>query len=763
MVFAVLLLMNLPFLLMGYMSKTLTENALLQEKENKLMALADILDSRLDPGGFKALLRMHEAENESREVQIRILHDALSASTEEVAAVAPGLGVGYYSRELDAILTYGPENAFAYAVGRSIPAEHPGRIVMETNRPLLKSGTMVRGDILNAMHPVERNGTVIGYIWVNELSTDVAAQFRNATGAVFLLVLFCYVVTIGAFIVLSRRTMRDVDRITLGVRDLRFDLGRRIPKISGELGEVADSINAMAADLDKASTEIQRAVSVLQNVMSNVDATIYVCDPQTKKLIYVNNYLSGLLGRDDLVGQPCYEAVQGYSEPCGFCPQRHFFGKDGSPFFTPVHSQLRYRAVDRDFEVTDRLIPWHDGRLLHMHLGTDVTERNALTVAEAANHAQRDFLARMSHEIRTPMNGVLGMTRLAMQAAPPPAQLEYLKKIQSSASLLLGIINDILDFSRIEAGKIGIEKHPFNLHAMVENIRELITPPTREKNLEFSVNMADSVPEYALGDDLRLSQVLLNMLGNATKFTSTGFVSLQMSAEFLPEGVLRLDCVIKDSGIGMSEEEQQCLFKPFSQADVSTSRKFGGTGLGLSICKTLVELMGGRIDVNSAPGKGSLFSFFVMLETLDRLPEDFSELSKDVEKQRCDGLAFLLVEDNAVNQEIALSVLSDLGAETDVADNGEEGVKAFLRKDYALILMDVSMPVMDGLEAARRIRASGKHDAASVPIIAMTANVMREDREASKEAGMNDHIDKPLDITELKKTLFRHLGDVAAK
>jgi CheY-like chemotaxis protein len=335
-----------------------------------------------------------------------------------------------------------------------------------------------------------------------------------------------------------------------------------------------------------------------------------------------------------------------------------------------------------------------------------------------------------------------------------------LKKIQSSASILLGIINDILDFSRIEAGKLTIESQTFNLHELVENIRELILPRIRESNLDLRITVDDSVPAYVTGDSLRLSQVLLNLLGNAAKFTLQGSVSLRMYATPLAGGLLRLNCEIGDTGIGMSEEQQASLFKPFSQADSSTSRKFGGTGLGLSICRALVELMGGSISVRSKAGEGSIFSFFVELAPgAPPADRDASGQPDLLDEVRYDGYCFLLVEDNLINQEISQAILEELGAEVDIAGNGEEGVQAFLNKDYSLIFMDVRMPVMDGIEATLQIRASDKHDARTVPIIAMTANAMQEDRVASKDAGMDGHVAKPIDIAELKNALFSQLKE----
>ncbi|MDR2826174.1 MAG: response regulator [Deltaproteobacteria bacterium] len=751
-------LMVLSFFFTGYLAKSKTETALMAEKTDKLVSMAKLLDKRLPADGYMGLLRQNGAENAPRDTQIKILNSCLAAATDEISSISDGIGVGFYSRDLDAIITYGPSASFGNTVGKPIAQDHPGRLVMSTNTIMTRFGTMVRGNILNSMLPLEREGQVIGYIWVNELTLDITEQLNNMSLNLVYVMLPCFLVTFGMIFLLSQRTVRDVECIIKGVRSLRFDLTQQIPEIRGDLGEIVSSINTLATDLGKANRETIQAISALQNVMGNVEAVIYTCDPQTKKLVYANHYLCKLFNCPEPKDKICHELLYGLAEPCPFCTQSRLLGVEGSPDSTPIQGEVHNPLINRDFLVTDRLVTWHDGRNLFMEVGTDITERKALTMAEAANMAQREFLARMSHELRTPMNGVLGMTRLAMKADPPPAQLEYLKKIQSSAALLLGIINDILDFSRIEAGKLTIEKYPFKLHEMVENIRELIMPRITEKNLELFVAIAPSVPEYATGDGLRLSQVLLNLLGNSSKFTLKGSVTLSLNATRLLSGKLRLNCTVKDTGIGMSEEQQNALFKPFSQADASTSRKFGGTGLGLSISKALVELMGGRISVTSEEGQGSAFTFFVELEPYTGSPEDIDTQENLGDELNFKGYHFLLVEDNEINQEIALAILEEVGVKADVANNGKEAVEAFLRKDYALILMDVRMPVMDGLEATRQIRASSKHDAATISIIAMTANAMREDREATKEAGMNGHIAKPIDITELKNTLRQQLN-----
>ena len=505
--------------------------------------------------------------------------------------------------------------------------------------------------------------------------------------------------------------------------------------------------------LRRADEEKTQVIDILQTLLTNVDIIMYVSDPSTHRLVYANEYLYKLLGREDILGNFCYAVLQGRDSPCPFCPQKYLFDDDGNPHFTPYSWEFENLHFGRSFMITDRMIPWRDGRILHMEVALDVTDRKARAEAEFANKAKRDFLARMSHELRTPMNGVLGMTHLALQANPAPEQHNYLKKIQSSASLLLGIINDILDFSRIEAGKMDIEHIPFNLREAVENTRVLLLPRVQEKNLELQIDIDPSLPEIVLGDGLRLSQVLLNLLGNAIKFTSSGSVTLTIDGELLPGDKLRLNCRISDTGIGMQPNQLVNLFSPFTQVDASITRQFGGTGLGLSISKALVELMGGKINAESTPGVGSVFSFDaqLLLPPATEICATVAHAAK--ENLNMNGKQLLLVEDNEINQEITVALLENMGASVDVACNGVEGVQLFMRKDYALIFMDIRMPEMDGYTATSSIRNSGKHDSICVPIIAMTANAMTEDREACHAAGMNGHISKPIVLEELAQVL----------
>jgi CheY-like chemotaxis protein len=365
----------------------------------------------------------------------------------------------------------------------------------------------------------------------------------------------------------------------------------------------------------------------------------------------------------------------------------------------------------------------------------------------------------MSHEIRTPMNGVLGLTQIALSHTPPPDQKLYLEKIQASARILLGVINDILDFSRIEQGKVELEDIDFSLSAMVNTVVDLFRAQAGEKGLRFAVEFGPDIPDKVRGDELRISQVLLNLCGNAIKFTEQGGVTLRLALESERDDEVRLLFTVADTGVGMSEKQMAGLFQPFSQADTSTTRKYGGSGLGLVISKLLVEMMGGVITMQSTPGKGSVFNVTLSLRKVPESENNVCRKSCDPDQwEELAGKRILLVEDNEINQEIAVAFLSNLGLRVLLASNGAEALKVLENEDVDGVLMDIQMPVMDGLEAARLIRSQGRDAIRKVPIIAMTAHAMLEDIEKSLAAGMDDHITKPIDVDELCFKLSRLLN-----
>ena len=435
-------------------------------------------------------------------------------------------------------------------------------------------------------------------------------------------------------------------------------------------------------------------------------------------------------------------------------------GPDG----TSGTGSLVYMAID----ISDRKKVLEALENQHSLLEQKIAERTrdlslAKEAAEAANRAKSTFLSNMSHELRTPMNAILGLTGIVFRQSKDPGTRDKLTKIRSASDHLLAVINDILDISKIEAGRLELNHGEFLLRDIRDRLIDIVTPKIDEKGLSFGVEIDEAIASlHLMGDPVRLSQILINLVGNAIKFTDSGFIRVQIST--IPDSAMitAIRFEVEDSGIGIAAEDQKRLFTAFEQADSSMNRRYGGTGLGLAISKRLVEMMGGEMGMISEPEHGSTFWFtahFATAQEACAVPIESPRSIEPAEEQlrsRFHGTRVLVAEDEPINRELIALLIVDTGIAADFADDGAVAVELARQEHYDLILMDVQMPKLSGIEATRMIRALPGYG--NTPIIATTANAFKEDRDACLAAGMNDHLPKPIDPDKLYELLLQWLS-----
>jgi signal transduction histidine kinase/ActR/RegA family two-component response regulator/HPt (histidine-containing phosphotransfer) domain-containing protein len=406
-----------------------------------------------------------------------------------------------------------------------------------------------------------------------------------------------------------------------------------------------------------------------------------------------------------------------------------------------------------------------------LHLEERVFQRTAeleesRTVAQEANRAKSEFLANMSHEIRTPMNAIMGLTELILAGGIElPRQEEYLRMIRESSENLLNIINDLLDISKIESGKMELQESPFQLRSSVNKLLQPLVVKAAQKNLRIVLSVGEDVPEQLLGDEGKLRQVLINLVGNAIKFSDHGDITVTVNIDHQSDDSLYLHFRVADRGIGIAPDVQERIFNAFEQADLSTSKQFGGTGLGLAICKHLIALMNGDIGVESQPQQGSIFWFGCRFRQNNQSPEDVTGLDQDLKQVAAipagRSLSVLLADDVEFNRILATALLERAGHRVVSVGNGSDAADLFAHQHFDAVLMDVQMPVMDGLQAAQAMRRMESKSGCHTPIVALTAYASAEDRNRCRQAGMDDYLSKPFKAADMQAVLARCCGELS--
>ena len=606
------------------------------------------------------------------------------------------------------------------------------------------------------------------------ISTDLDGLGGDRLGMLVTLAVVMVLLTALYAAIFDARFAEQNTKMVEKLKQLNIDLMAHAEQLTQAMAEKAkalEAVNFVHKELMRAKEVAERNAAELLSYQNGIDqyALVSVTDRQGR-IIQINDKFVSIsqYSRDELLGQD-HRILNSGTHPKDFFVNLWRTITRGETWRGEICNQAKDGSL---YWIDTAIIPLKNdqGEIIRfISVRVDITQRKqheselltARQAADAANQAKSRFLANMSHEIRTPMNSIIGMTHLLDQTALDSKQIDYVAKIKNSSQHLLRIINEILDFSKIEAGKIEVAVKDLDLNKILSDVLDHLTSDLGDKNIELVSDVAPGLSQNFQGDALRLSQVLLNLISNAIKFTEAGKITVSACIE----QESNIDCLVRfeihDTGIGIAKEKIDHIFQPFDQVDTSITRKYGGTGLGLAISKELVGLMGGTIGVESQTGKGSHFWFTARLSrNLNEItyPSEVTHTPQN-ELRSLAGLTLLVVEDNELNQQVAKELLELYGAEVVIARHGKEALDQLRRTPFNGVLMDIQMPVMDGLEATKIIRSNPEWS--DLVIIAMTANVDQNDRELCLSVGMNDFLAKPINPDMLLSTLLKWLSPVS--